>query len=628
MTFANEVKDFLAGYTAMREVGLKKKGLELDEKKVDSDIKYQDAVIDLRRQELDLDREKFAKANERASAAAARAAAATTEKARGSSAEAAIADTDEDTVESFNYGNDTGYFAPGLGENLLPPAPVEEFAEGGMVGAGDSYRQELERALANPNLDEAYRETLQRKLEEHTNAGRKVNSRAPAAIEAPRMANTMQNGEDVSPQVQNLDAMMPQDTPPRAALPGTMPPPSAETDAPPPEQPGNLPPTPRRRPNPTTIRLVEKRSADAMQAAADFLEAEIKTPKAAVGPGSEKSGIDFATGEGANTFEENEAMRQAVDPNNTLEPHLKSMVTLSEAYTYFLERGETDKAARAAAKFLTAERQTTQVLGTLAMEAMKSGNVEEAARLMGDAIDRFPMGHQIVIEPDKNGVLTYSVLDANGVIEQGKLNVNQFMEQALGIANGSAYTQAMLTFVEANKKGTGDKKKPDAAISEAVDAASQLDYYRDQLESLELSEDVSPEELAAAREDLKAASARVSETRNAALELGIKRTDLDAEIKARATPYSPPDAGAIPTEEENKPGLIGRALDFAGRGLMPETYTGAPRVGDDGGTGGDGTSQGNTKAPAGAPRVGEVIDGWRFKGGNPADQKNWEKVSQ
>lgn len=30
--------------------------------------------------------------------------------------------------------------------------------------------------------------------------------------------------------------------------------------------------------------------------------------------------------------------------------------------------------------------------------------------------------------------------------------------------------------------------------------------------------------------------------------------------------------------------------------------------------------------PAGGPTVGSVVDGYRFKGGNPADQKNWEKL--
>jgi hypothetical protein len=30
--------------------------------------------------------------------------------------------------------------------------------------------------------------------------------------------------------------------------------------------------------------------------------------------------------------------------------------------------------------------------------------------------------------------------------------------------------------------------------------------------------------------------------------------------------------------------------------------------------------------PTGAPEVGSIKKGYRFKGGDPADEKNWEKV--
>jgi hypothetical protein len=30
--------------------------------------------------------------------------------------------------------------------------------------------------------------------------------------------------------------------------------------------------------------------------------------------------------------------------------------------------------------------------------------------------------------------------------------------------------------------------------------------------------------------------------------------------------------------------------------------------------------------PSAGPKAGEVKDGYRFKGGNPADKNNWQKV--
>jgi len=35
---------------------------------------------------------------------------------------------------------------------------------------------------------------------------------------------------------------------------------------------------------------------------------------------------------------------------------------------------------------------------------------------------------------------------------------------------------------------------------------------------------------------------------------------------------------------------------------------------------------GQAAQPQGAPTAGQVVSGYRFKGGDPSNQKNWEKV--
>lgn len=54
MSFAQEMKDFVAGYQAVSDVGQKKRASELDEKKINADIEYQNAKLDLDKQELAL----------------------------------------------------------------------------------------------------------------------------------------------------------------------------------------------------------------------------------------------------------------------------------------------------------------------------------------------------------------------------------------------------------------------------------------------------------------------------------------------------------------------------------------------------------------------------------------------
>ena len=61
------------------------------------------------------------------------------------------------------------------------------------------------------------------------------------------------------------------------------------------------------------------------------------------------------------------------------------------------------------------------------------------------------------------------------------------------------------------------------------------------------------------------------------------------------------------------------------RGLLKEIYEKGKRY--------DTTKQNvgsspSVAAPASGPRIGEVVDGFRFMGGNPADQKSWKKVGK
>lgn len=63
--------------------------------------------------------------------------------------------------------------------------------------------------------------------------------------------------------------------------------------------------------------------------------------------------------------------------------------------------------------------------------------------------------------------------------------------------------------------------------------------------------------------------------------------------------------------------------NFGVGSLDSSAYTNQPPA--TGATGNPASPAASPAAPKGAPKAGDIVDGYRFKGGNPADKNNWEK---
>jgi hypothetical protein len=74
------------------------------------------------------------------------------------------------------------------------------------------------------------------------------------------------------------------------------------------------------------------------------------------------------------------------------------------------------------------------------------------------------------------------------------------------------------------------------------------------------------------------------------------------------------------TRPESNPEALGAALDVAERTAQHFVDKGKVHHGP------QGTSPQGNAAPA-PPKIGEVVDGWKFKGGDAHDHKNWEQVT-
>ena len=127
MSFAQEMKDFVAGYSAVADIGMKKDAAELDKKKVEADIAYQNSKLDLDRQELALKERS-------ASTRAALGGGGGTVKPSEQRAQARYEWEKEDR-EAEKEAQDAENLADSLpdeGEDTY--APVGSYADGGVVG--------------------------------------------------------------------------------------------------------------------------------------------------------------------------------------------------------------------------------------------------------------------------------------------------------------------------------------------------------------------------------------------------------------------------------------------------------------------------------------------------------------
>lgn len=453
MSFANEVRDFLAGYQMVAEMGEKRAAREQDKA-------YNDAMLDLRQQELDLNKEEL---NLRREAQAARAAVG---KSSGltpyQAASLGIRERElalrEAAAEDEKW-TDIAEALPSDGTEVNPDEFLTpEYAEGGMV---EDARKRPAPASALP-------------MEE------------PAAYTDP-MGNT---------------TGAPDATPAPAPAPAPVTPKVTEV-------------------KPETAKAVESKASEAAgQAMRSFLIEKDK-PAAAIADEREDPGLDIASNKGGMSFQEYEQAVKAIDPNNQIPAYMKSAAMLAEGYNYFMERGQPEKAVRFAKQILVTQKQMSQTLGNLALNAMEQGDVQSACKLFNDACNKFPSANEISVQPGQANSLIYTVKDAGKVVDQGQMNTQQFWELATGVSNGSLFIKQIAQFVKAQPKQERAVDF-DSATAATVEAYNQFTTARDQYQTFADAGDTDSEEARAAYEAAVQAQQAFRAAEKQALELGAK----------------------------------------------------------------------------------------------------------
>lgn len=417
MSFSQEVKDFLAGYAAVSEITNRQNESRREDAKMAADEEYRAAVLALK-----------------GAAAGGGGGGGTAVPKPMSEYQAALLAQNEQRIAIQRAEADAKIKAL---EGKAAADSANSIAGGEEVGIAPATAYDSQAAADQAAVSEAA-------VDNYANGGmvRKRMAATGGLIEEDPDLPAVGAPPVASPRP------MPRPTPQEAipTQPAPVAPPMASSDAN-----GVRPPSPTPKPvDKKAVKVVVAKASEAITAAMDAIEADMSTPQGAVGDDPERANI--ATGEGGLSPQEMDEVVKAVDPNGEIPQWMAGATKISEAYNYFMERGEIGKAVKVAKQMVVADKMLVQTLGTLSLRAVDSGDAQAACKLANDACSRFPDASEVVFSPDPEKGFSYVVKDGDKVVERGFMNKDQFYEEIGTIADGTAYIEKMKEMAAAGKK--------------------------------------------------------------------------------------------------------------------------------------------------------------------------------
>jgi hypothetical protein len=116
-------------------------------------------------------------------------------------------------------------------------------------------------------------------------------------------------------------------------------------------------------------------------------------------------------------------------------------------------------------------KRISQTLGTLAAQAFQNGHMDQAAELLGDAVNHFPSGAQMKMRVMPDGTMQYVVLKNGKPVSQGNINGSQFWQIAAHVSDGSAYIHELTKFAASAPTAGGGYA---SALSRVTDTYSHF----------------------------------------------------------------------------------------------------------------------------------------------------------
>lgn len=162
----------------------------------------------------------------------------------------------------------------------------------------------------------------------------------------------------------------------------------------------------------------------------------------------------------APTTEEMKQVYQVVDPDNKLSEEEKLMKSMLDQRDWFLAQGLPEKARASTLQIAQYSRKMSQRYGALANEAIKRGNLDQAAKFMQRAYANIPDGRSLEYTMSKDGqTFDWKVMDATSgdVVDQGTAGADDMREMTGALMDGSGWLTMMSQ--QGLEYGTGGGKK-------------------------------------------------------------------------------------------------------------------------------------------------------------------------
>lgn len=229
----------------------------------------------------------------------------------------------------------------------------------------------------------------------------------------------------------------------------------------------------------------------------------------------------------AATAAEAKEVMDTVDPQGKLSEEERLIKSMMDQRDWFLAQGLPEKAQHATIAIAQYSRKMSQRFGALADEAIKRGDLDNAAKFMKRAYDNIPDGRSLSYTKKDDGTFDWKVTETatGNVVDEGNAGADDMREMSGPLMDGSGWISMMSQ--QALDYGVGTKGGKKTSIQERQELNErQAQLYADAVEAgKELA--ANPED-ADAKEAFEKANSAYNATIGPRDEKDLARVYLDA----------------------------------------------------------------------------------------------------